>query len=139
MTIACTGTSPTWSPLRKGAPEAAARSIEYGGFGDGRANLGSAGKARDVAGSASCADPFVQYAVHAVEVSAHHVGAAVPNVGGRGSESEATADLEEARLAIDAANALIQSVGRAFSSDERLALEGLLTQLQVEYVKRSGS
>jgi hypothetical protein len=73
-----------------------------------------------------------------VEVSAHHVGAGVPNVGGD-SNTDRAIDLHEARLAIDAANALIQSVGRALSSDERLALEGLLTQLQVEYVKRSGS
>lgn len=73
-----------------------------------------------------------------VEVSAHHVGAGVPSVGGD-VVGERTIDLEEARLAIDAANALIESVGRALSSDERLALEGLLTQLQVEYVKRSGS
>ena len=73
-----------------------------------------------------------------VEVSAHHVGAGVPNVGGE-TPTEAAIDLKEARLAIDAANALLESVGRALSSDERLALEGLLTQLQVEYVKRSGS
>lgn len=74
-----------------------------------------------------------------VEVSAHHVGAGVPNVGGSEPHGAADIDLDEARLAIDAANALLQSVGRALSSDERLALEGLLTQLQVEYVKRSGS
>ena len=73
-----------------------------------------------------------------VEVSAHHVGAGIPSVGGD-SVTDRVIDLQEARLAIDAANALIQSVGRALSSDERLALEGLLTQLQVEYVKRSGS
>jgi Domain of unknown function (DUF1844) len=75
-----------------------------------------------------------------VEVSAAHVGAGVPNVGGAPSENEPAAiDLQEARLAIDAANALLNAVGRALSSDERLAIEGLLTQLQVEYVKRSGT
>jgi len=73
-----------------------------------------------------------------VEVSAHHVGAGVPNVGGD-DRTETTIDLQEARLAIDAANALLEAVGRALSSDERHAIEGLLTQLQVEYVKRSGS
>ena len=73
-----------------------------------------------------------------VEVSAHHVGAGVPNVGGSDMTQDAI-DLQEARLAIDAANALLNAVGRALSSDERHALEGLLTQLQVEYVKRSGS
>ena len=72
-----------------------------------------------------------------VEVSAHHVGASVPNVGGA-DMAEGAIDLEEARIAIDAANALLSAVGRALSRDERQALEGLLTQLQVEYVKRSG-
>ena len=75
------------------------------------------------------------------EVSAVHVGAGIPNVGGSPSDaaSPAASNLEEARLAIDAANALLNAVGRALSSDERLAIEGLLTQLQVEYVKRSGT
>ena len=75
-----------------------------------------------------------------VEVSAAHVGAGLPSVGGATPQSEPSKpDLGEARLAIDAANALLQSVGRALSSDERHAIEGLLTQLQVEYVKRSGT
>jgi len=75
-----------------------------------------------------------------VEVSAAHVGAGVPSVGGLDPQTEGLAvDLKEARLAIDAANALLQAVGRALSSDERHALEGLLTQLQVEYVKRSNT
>jgi hypothetical protein len=74
------------------------------------------------------------------EVSAVHVGAGIPNVGGTSLDSEsAPLNLEEARLAIDAANALLNAVGRALSSDERHAIEGLLTQLQVEYVKRSGA
>lgn len=75
-----------------------------------------------------------------VEVSAAHVGAGLPNVGGSAAGAQAgKRDLTEARLAIDAANALLQSVGRALETDERLAIEGLLTQLQVEYVKRSGA
>ena len=75
-----------------------------------------------------------------VEVSAVHVGATVPNDGGSARGADAPpVDLTEARLAIDAANALLRAVGRALSSDERLAIEGLLTQLQVEYVKRSGA
>jgi hypothetical protein len=74
-----------------------------------------------------------------VEVSAVHVGASVPNVGGTTpADASPHVDLDEARLAIDAATALLDTVGRALSSDERLAIEGLLTQLQVEYVKRSG-
>ena len=75
-----------------------------------------------------------------VEVSAAHVGAGVPNVGGSPENAEPVPlDLGEARLAIDAANALLNAVGRALSSDERHAIEGLLTQLQVEYVRRSAS
>lgn len=74
-----------------------------------------------------------------VEVSAVHVGAGVPSVGGPPENEPVVVDLEEARLAIDAANALLNAVGRALSNDERHALEGLLTQLQVEYVKRSSS
>lgn len=74
-----------------------------------------------------------------VEVSAAHVGAGVPSVGGPTQPDSIKPDLKEARLAIDAANALLDAVGRALSSDERLAIEGLLTQLQVEYVKRSGA
>ncbi len=74
-----------------------------------------------------------------VEVSAAHVGAGVPSVGGPAEPEAPRVDLAEARLAIDAANALLHAVGRALSADERLALEGLLTQLQVEYVKRSGA
>ena len=75
-----------------------------------------------------------------VEVAAARVGAGVPTDGGPSPDREsAPIDLVEARLAIDAANALLIAVGRALSSDERLAIEGLLTQLQVEYVKRSGS
>ena len=74
------------------------------------------------------------------EVSAAHLSTGLPSVGGGTAKTEpAHVDLGEARLAIDAANALLQAVGRALSSDERLALEGLLTQLQVEYVKRAGA
>ena len=73
------------------------------------------------------------------EVSAVHVGAGIPNVGGAPEPESAPLNLEEARLAIDAANALLNAVGRALTSDERLAIEGLLTQLQVEYVKKSGA
>jgi hypothetical protein len=74
------------------------------------------------------------------EAAAVHVGANVPNVGGPVVESKSDGgDLSEARLAIDAANALLAAVGGALTSNERLAIEGLLTQLQVAYVKRSGA
>ena len=74
-----------------------------------------------------------------VECAAGNIGAGVPSVGGT-EEFEGRqggCDLEESRLAIDAANALLAAVGRSLSSDERHAIEGLLTQLQIEYVKRS--
>lgn len=75
-----------------------------------------------------------------VELSAANLRMTVPADGGSPHEGEpGRLDLAEARLSIDAANALLQAVGRALSSDERLAIEGLLTQLQVEYVKRSGA
>lgn len=45
-------------------------------------------------------------------------------------------NLDEAKLAIDAANALLGAVRRALSNDELIAIEGVLTQLQVEYVKK---
>jgi hypothetical protein len=72
-----------------------------------------------------------------VEVAAARVGMGVPNTGESAVEKESDrCDLGEARLAIDAANALLGAVGRALAKDERLAIESLLTQLQVEYVKR---
>ena len=75
-----------------------------------------------------------------IEAAAAHVGASVPSDGESVPDrSLGRGDLGEARLAIDAANALLASVGRALTSEERLAIEGLLTQLQVEFVKRSGA
>jgi Domain of unknown function (DUF1844) len=44
----------------------------------------------------------------------------------------------EAKLAIDAANALLAAVGKTLSREERLAIEGMLTQLQVDYVMKTG-
>jgi hypothetical protein len=75
-----------------------------------------------------------------VEAAAANLGAGVPTVGeGDCSERGGPCDRAEARLAIDAANALLAAVGRELASDERMAIESLLTQLQVEYVKRSGA
>jgi hypothetical protein len=52
----------------------------------------------------------------------------------RASETSASADLTEARAAIDAANALLGSVRGVMENDALLAIEGMLTQLQIEYV-----
>ncbi len=46
-------------------------------------------------------------------------------------------NLEEARVAIDAANALLEAVRRVMDSDARLAIESMLTQLQIDYVRRT--
>ena len=73
------------------------------------------------------------------EAAAAHLGTALPGDSPAVRGAQKPDDLKEARLAIDAANALLGAVGAALSNDERLAIEGLMTQLQVEYVKRSGS
>jgi hypothetical protein len=73
-----------------------------------------------------------------VDCAAANVGFDLPDGGGTMSADSPQHDLNEARLAIDAANALLAAVGRALSADERSAIEGLLTQLQIAYVKRAG-
>jgi len=73
-----------------------------------------------------------------IECAASNMGAGLPSDGGDVDvKVRHVADLAEARLAIDAANALLAVVGRSLGSDERHAIEGLLTQLQIEYVKRA--
>ncbi len=44
-------------------------------------------------------------------------------------------NLSEARVAIDAANALLASVRTVMENDALLAIEGMLTQLQFQYVR----
>jgi hypothetical protein len=44
-------------------------------------------------------------------------------------------NLSEARVAIDAANALLGSVRTVMENDALLAIEGMLTQLQFQYVR----
>ena len=76
-----------------------------------------------------------------VETAAGHLGASLPGIseaGETGAAAEPKRDLAEARLAIDAANALLSAVRAALEAPERMAIEGLLTQLQIEYVKRIG-
>jgi hypothetical protein len=54
----------------------------------------------------------------------------------RPTDAGGAADLNEARAAIDAANALLGSVRTIMENDALLAIEGMLTQLQIEYVHR---
>ena len=70
-----------------------------------------------------------------VEAGARQLDAPVPGLG-EAPSGETTCDLRQARLAIDAATALLGAISSSISSVERLAIEGLLTQLQLEYVKR---
>lgn len=69
-----------------------------------------------------------------IEAAARHLDAPVPGLGETHSGTVAC-DLGEARLAIDAANALLGAIASRLSSQERVAIEGLLTQLQLQYVK----
>ncbi len=47
-------------------------------------------------------------------------------------------DMREARAAIDAANALLAAVRDVLDMDALRAFEGMLTQLQIEYVRHAG-
>jgi hypothetical protein len=47
-------------------------------------------------------------------------------------------NMPEARAAIDAANALLASVRSIMEMDALRAIEGMLTQLQIEYVRQVG-
>ncbi len=71
------------------------------------------------------------------EAAAAHLGAPLPGGDSRNMH-QTLGDLNEARLAIDAANAVLGATRSAMPPEERLAIESLLTQLQVEYVKRAG-
>jgi hypothetical protein len=56
-----------------------------------------------------------------------------------GVELSATpAGMREARSAIDAANALLASVRECMEMDAVRAVESMLTQLQIEYVRHAG-
>lgn len=73
-----------------------------------------------------------------VEAAAAHLATPIPADPGSGRVSKDALDLSDAKLAIDAANALLAAVGKTLSREERLAIEGMLTQLQVDYVKKTG-
>lgn len=71
-----------------------------------------------------------------VEAAAQHLGMRFPGVD-QPRQAESVCDPSEARAAIDAANALLAAARGRLSTDERQAIETLLTQLQVEYVRRA--
>jgi len=48
-------------------------------------------------------------------------------------------NMTEARAAIDAANALLGAVRAIMEMDALRAIEGMLTQLQIEYVRKVGT
>jgi hypothetical protein len=50
-------------------------------------------------------------------------------------EPNSAPNMGEARAAIDAANALLGSVRSIMETDVLRAIEGMLTQLQIEYVR----
>jgi hypothetical protein len=52
------------------------------------------------------------------------------------SSSDTPVNMSEARAAIDAANALLGSVRAIMEMDALRAIEGMLTQLQIEYVRQ---
>ncbi|MDQ6781159.1 MAG: DUF1844 domain-containing protein [Candidatus Eremiobacteraeota bacterium] len=69
-----------------------------------------------------------------VETAAFQMHSRVPL---QPNESAADVNLAEARAAIDTANALLDAVRHMMESDARLAIEGMLTQLQIDYVRRA--
>ncbi len=69
-----------------------------------------------------------------IETAAGNLHADAPSDAG-GQHGPAAPDLREARSAIDAANALLASVKPILENEATLAIEGMLTQLQIEYVR----
>lgn len=53
--------------------------------------------------------------------------------------SDTPPNMSEARAAIDAANALLGAVRAIMEMDALRAIEGMLTQLQIEYVRKAGT
>lgn len=80
--------------------------------------------------------PWVTVLSLCLEVAASHLGATLP-MSGEPEPPAAAPNLKEAKIAIDAAAALLGAVRESLDRDERLAIEGVLAQLQVEFVKRS--
>lgn len=73
-----------------------------------------------------------------VEAAAAHLATPVPADPGSERAGKDELKLGDARIAIDAANALLAAVAKVLSREERLAIEGMLTQLQVDYVMKTG-
>lgn len=72
-----------------------------------------------------------------METAAAHLGTPLPGDPAEGTVRARQPNLAEARLAIDAATGVLHAVGASLDREERLAIEGLLAQLQVEFVKRT--
>ena len=74
-----------------------------------------------------------------IEAAATHLHVDVPMAAEpRGAERDSGPNMGEARAAIDAANALLASVRAIMEMDSLRAIEGMLTQLQIEYVRKVG-
>lgn len=73
-----------------------------------------------------------------IEAAASHLQVDVPSSArsARPAGDSPKINMGEARAAIDAANALLGSVRTVIENDALLAIEGTLTQLQIEYVSR---
>lgn len=70
-----------------------------------------------------------------IETAAGNLHSDAPPTDAGGQHDAAAPDLREARSAIDAANALLGSVKPILENEATLAIEGMLTQLQIEYVR----
>lgn len=74
-----------------------------------------------------------------IETAATHLRVDTPATApaAKPGDENAEISMREARAAIDAANALLGSVKAIMENDARLAIEGMLTQLQIQYVRRA--
>lgn len=70
-----------------------------------------------------------------IEAAAAQLKIEVPSSPQERPDPAAVPNVSEARVAIDAANALLVSVRPVMESDALLAIEGMLAQLQFEYVR----
>jgi hypothetical protein len=71
-----------------------------------------------------------------IEAAATHMRVDIPIAAEtKPADINAAPNMSEARAAIDAANALLDAVRTVMENDALLAIEGMLTQLQFEYVR----
>ncbi|GEM_PF-1556086 len=75
-----------------------------------------------------------------VDAAASHMRVEVAGVASTGrSQARLTeASMREARAAIDAANAVLSAVREIMEMDALRAIESMLTQVQIEYVRQAG-